>query len=366
MANDEIYLDWNATTPPLPEVVASMAEAASHIWANPSSVHQAGRRARATLESTREALAELLDVHPRDVLFTSGGTEANNLALHDAAAVVTSTLEHPSVVEVARRVECSGRPVEWLPVPADGRILGEDVERALESLDEPKGAIVALAAANHETGVLQAIDEVGRVVRRFGARLHVDAVQLLGKHSLDLLQHADSVTLTAHKIRGPKGIGALLFRGRPPKPLLLGGAQERGLRPGTQDALLALGFAIALRHARTTPERYAELGPLRDRLEFELRDLADVNGAEDRLPHVSNQSFRSFPGAEMVAALDLLGVRVSSGSACSAGTSEPSKVIAAMRGPEVASRAVRFSLGEDTRASHVEALISAVFQVVGH
>lgn len=364
--NDEIYLDWNAATPPLPEVLGAMADAASRLWANPSSVHRAGRHARAALESTREQVASLLELHPRDVLFTSGGTEANNLALHSASTLVTSALEHPSVVEVARRIEARGGRVCWLPTPEHGRIRPDDVARALSALGDPEDALVAIAAANHETGVLHPIDELAPLVHRAGARLHVDAVQLLGKAPHGQLLNADSVALSGHKIRGPKGIGVLAFRGKAPRPLLLGGAQERGLRPGTQDAVLAQGLGVALRHAQTTPDRYARLAPLRDRLERALTEVAMVNGTSaHRLPHVSNVSFRDFPGPEMVAALDLVGIRVSSGSACSAGTSEPSKVIAAMLGPEVAARAVRFSFGEESTDAQGDKLIGAIFQILG-
>lgn len=355
MTSDELYLDWNSTAPLAPEVIAAMARAQVQLWGNPSSVHGTGRRARAALEGARESLAAALDFNSRDVLFCGSGTEANNLALSGSEALVTSRIEHPSVVKVAERLEQQGRPVIWLPVPADGALRASDVEQALAALPRALAATVAVMGANHETGVLQPIEEISKVTRAFGARLHVDAVQLLGKAPLTGLALATSVSVTAHKLRGPKGIAALLFQGPPPSPVLVGGAQERGLRPGTQDASAALGFQVALeRSLANLEQRCVHLEQLRDKLELACSKWGDVNGKGRRLPHVTNLSFHHFPGPELVAALDLHGIRVSSGSACSAGTSEPSEVILAMHGRERASRAVRFSLGEDTTPAGIE------------
>jgi cysteine desulfurase len=340
-----------------------MFDAASTAWANPSSVHHAGRRARALVDETRERLAALLAIHPRDVALTSGGTEANNLALHSATALVTSRIEHPSVVRVAESLERRGVPVSWLPVSVSGRIEPDSIDVALTHL--PSGAWVAVMAANHEAGVIQPIAEIAERVHRHGAKLHVDAVQALGKISVEALGVADSIAVAAHKIRGPKGIGALAWRGIAPKPLVVGGAQERGIRPGTQDAALAAGFSAALEHAGTSPTTYESLASLRDVLEQALAPHATVNGeASPRLPHVSNMSFRGWGGAELVAALDLAGLRVSSGSACSAGTTEPSPVIEAMLGRERALSSVRFSLGETSDRALVERAIRVVERVV--
>lgn len=358
-----VYLDWNATTPPLGAVVEVMAEAARQAWGNPASVHSSGRAARDRVETAREAVARLLGTEARDVVFTSGGTEANNLALHRAPALVTSQLEHPSVTRVAEALEAEGRPVRWLPVPPSGRLQAADVEAALAGM--PSGTIVAVAAANHETGVIQAIEELGEVTRRAGAQLHVDAVQAVGKLPSSAFAAADSLAIAAHKIRGPKGIGALVHRpGRAPKPLLLGGSQERGRRPGTVDPVAAAGFGVAAEWAQSGPAGRARLRLLRDELEAELVELASAqpNGAEGpRLEHVSNLSFPGRAGDELVAALDLLGVAVSSGSACSAGTTEPSRIISAMLGLERARGAVRISLGEETTAQDLE-LARAAFR----
>ncbi len=360
----EVYLDWNAAAPLHAEVALVMAAAAAQGWANPASVHAAGRRARALVEDARETCAAVLGLDARDLVFTSGGTEANNLGLSGAHALVTSRLEHPSVVRVAEHLEARGVPVHWLPVPPGGRIEPEDVEIALTRL--PAGAWVALMAVNHETGVIQPLAAVAEICRRLGAKLHVDAVQAVGRLPPELYRHGDSMAVASHKIRGPKGIGVLGFRaGQAPKPLLLGGAQERGLRPGTVDAVAAAGFGTALARAAHSVEVYASLRPLRDRLQAALAEYSVVNGQEPRAPHVANLSFSGARGDELVAALDLEGVRVSSGSACSAGTTEPSSIIAAMVGRERASDAVRVSLGEDTTPYDVDDAIAAFIRVLG-
>jgi cysteine desulfurase len=356
-----VYLDWNATTPPRSEVLDAMRAAAEEAWANPASTHAAGRRARVEVEQLREALAASLGVHPRDVVLTSGGTEANNLRLSNAAGIVTSRLEHPSVVRVAEAVAASGRIVRWVPVPASGRL---EVDAVAELCREmPAQSWVAVQAANHETGVLQPVAEIAEVVHRAGLCLHVDAVQAFGKIALDELAGADSIAVAAHKIRGPKGIGALAFRKAAPTPLLIGGAQERGLRAGTVDPVAAAGFRAAVQLC--APERWAELAHARDDLEDALSAVSVRNGDEPRVPHVSNRSFAGWRGDELVAALDLLGVRVSSGSACAAGTSEASPVITAMLGPERALSAVRISLGDATSREELERAKAALFRALG-
>lgn len=366
MAPDErVYLDWNATAPPHADVLRAMMETAGEAWGNPASVHATGRRARAVVEDAREAVAALALADARDVLFTSGATEANNLALRAAPALVTSRLEHPSVTRIAETLEAEGRPVRWIAVPESGRIEPAAVATAVSGL--PARFTVALMAANHETGVLQPLREVEALVHEAGGLLHVDASQAAGKAHPSAYQHGDSLSLAAHKIRGPKGIGALVMRARGvPRPVLLGGAQERGLRPGTVDPVSAAGFAVAARRALGGgPERLEPVRPLRDALEAALAPFAEVNGARAlRLPHVSNLSFRGFRGDELVAALDLAGVSVSSGSACSAGTPEPSAVIRAMTGAARAEAAVRFSLGETTTKAEVERAIAVVLRVV--
>jgi len=354
---NEIYLDWNATTPPHPDVLSAMQAARADAWGNPASVHGAGRRARAVLDDARALVAEFLARDARDVLFTSGGTEANNLALAGAPAIVTSRLEHPSVTRVAEAREAEGGTVRWLPVGALGRIEPDAVEGALAGV--PEGAVVAVGAVNHETGVIQPIGAIAEVTARARGRFHVDAVQAAGRVSPELWRFGDTVAVAAHKLRGPKGIGALGVRpGLVPSPVLLGGSQERGLRPGTVDAVAAAGFAAAVRRADEGVIRYAALATLRDAIERAFAGVARVNGASaPRAPHVTSLAFAQRRGDELAAALDLDGVRASSGSACTAGTSEPSAVIAAMHGRERALGTLRVSLGEATTADEVSEFI---------
>jgi cysteine desulfurase len=350
-----LYWDWNATTPPHSDVLEAMAAASRDAWANPSSQHQLGRAARARIERVREQLAAVVAVHPRDVLFAGSGTEANNLALSDAAALVVSRLDHPSVVRLAEERAGHGQPVAWIPVPPSGRLEPDAVLEALESLPPAlwPGSCVVLTLANHETGVIQDVTGVLERVRPRGARLHVDAAQALGKLPSRSFGDADSYTLVAHKIRGPQGIAALAWRGRSPAPVLLGGSQERGIRPGTLSGSLIAGFGAALE--RLEPARYAAIEPLRDELERALGALAEVNGAGvARLPHVSNLSVAGWSGERLVAALDVRGVCVSTGSACRVGTAEPSAAVAAMHGIERARRAIRISLGEDVSRGELD------------
>jgi cysteine desulfurase len=342
-----------------------MHDAATASWANPASTHSAGREARALVETAREAVAELCRAEPRGVIFTSGATEANNLALRSATVLVTSRLEHPSIVRVAESLEEAGVRVVWLPVPSSGRLDLEDLRQALRGL--PPGFVVAMMAANHETGVLQPVSEAARLVHELGGKLHVDAAQAAGKLQPDDWAVGDTVSLAGHKLRGPKGVGALVLRSPGlPRPVLLGGAQERGIRPGTVDPVAAAGLAVAARRSLGGgPDRETAIGPWRDRLEAATRSFATPNGdGAPRLPHVSNLSFDGWRGDELVAALDLEGVCASSGSACSAGTAEPSPVITAMRGRERATSAIRFSLGEDTTEDDVLRTIDVLNRIV--
>ncbi|WP_437339004.1 cysteine desulfurase family protein [Sorangium sp. So ce394] len=381
-ASSVIYLDWNATTPPHPEVLAAMQAAAEVAWANPASVHGPGRRARAFIEQAREAVARLTGFDARDVTLTSGGTEANNLALLHAfgdeagaagaagvgaagvpapgrlhGALVVSRIEHPSVTRAAEGLAGRGVHVAWVDPEPSGRVAPEAIAAAIDRATAVAPVrLVSLQAVNHETGVVQPVAEAAAIVHARGARLHVDAVQAVGRLPPDAWAGADLVSVAAHKIRGPKGIGALAARpGIRLRPVLLGGAQERGLRPGTQDPMAAAGFAVAAGRALGAPARYAALAPLRDRLEAELTQVGRAAGASPvrngegaRAPHVTNLSWPGWRGDELCAALDLEGVAVSSGAACSAGTAEPSPVLTAMLGPERAASAVRFSIGEDT------------------
>lgn len=362
-----VYLDWNATTPLAPEVADAMRTAIGVSMGNPASVHGAGRRARRFVEDARAAVSELAGVDPRDVVLTSGGTEANNLALTSAfdesgGTLVVGTIEHPSITRTAAALEARGVRVAWVEPTPEGALPVERFREAIERSERVR--LVSLQAVNHETGVVQAVGEVADLARRAGALFHCDAVQAAGRLAPELFRGADLLSIASHKLRGPKGIGALAtLCGVKLRPLLTGGEQERGVRPGTQDPIACAGFAAAVAHAAAGPSRYEAVRSLRDELEGGLLSLGrpghrvERNGGGDRAPHVTNLSFEGWLGPELAAALDLEGVCVSSGSACSAGTADPSPVLTAMLGSERARNAIRISLGEDTsRLDVVEAL----------
>lgn len=357
------YLDWNATTPPHPDVLAAMRAAAEKGWANPASIHAHGRAARAIVEDARAAVAALTGVDARDLVFTAGGTEANNLALRSVrGTIITSRLEHPSVTRVAEALEREGRAkVKWLAVGRDGVI---DLA-ALEALLVEGADLVTVQAVNHETGVIQPVARVIELAHAHKARVHVDAIQGWGK--IDVPRGWDTAAIAPHKFRGPKGIGALAAaEGIRVEALLLGGAQEKGVRPGTVDATLAAGFGAAATIAQTSPARWSALTARRDRLEAALIALgAEPTTPAARAPHVTNLLWPTWTGAELVAALDLEGVSVSSGSACSAGTVEPSPVLQAMRGEADAKRGLRLSIGDATTDAEIDEALAAFARVLG-
>jgi cysteine desulfurase len=332
-------------------------------------VHTVGRAARAQVEAARAQVGALMGARPADVIFTSGGTESNNLALSslmaEADALITSRLEHPSVIRWAERLEREGKRVCWIPVGPLGAVEPFVVGDVVREQSDPRAVVVALQAVNHETGVIQPVEQVVELVRRLGARIHVDAVQAVGRVHGRSWAEADTVAMASHKIRGPKGIGALITSSCARlRPLLVGGSQEKGLRPGTVSAALAAGLRVAAEWAGASPSRYDRLSVLRDRLEATLvAHGGEVNGTARRVPHVVNVSFEAVRGDELVVALDVEGVCVSSGSACSAGTPEASAVIAAMGGSGRAAGALRVSLGDSTTADDVEYAIGAIRRV---
>ena len=363
------YLDWNATTPLHPDVLAAMNDANEKAWGNPSSIHADGRAARAGLEDARAAVAELAGADPRDVVLTSGGTEANNIAMRSAFAssnarrvIVTSRIEHPSIVRVAEALAREGRAeVRFVKVKPSGEIDLEDLERIVDR----DTALVTVQAVNHETGIVQPVAEVIAIARRADARVHVDAVQAWGK--IDLAKGWDTASLAAHKMRGPKGIGALVTKPHLRlEPVLVGGTQEKGIRPGTPPASLAAGLGVAAKLA--SPTKWSALATRRDALERKLLDLGRSRVAGDptrRVAHVSNLLWQGWIGAELVAALDLEGVSVSAGAACSAGTVEPSPVLASMFGqtPDALS-GVRVSIGETTTEDEIAFAVQAFGNVL--
>lgn len=364
-----VYLDFNATTPPLEEVLDAQRDAAGSAWANPSSIHADGRKARAVVEDARAKIAALAGCDPRDVIFTSGGTEANNLGVRSAmakraGALVTSRLEHASVVKVAEAFEREGREVHWAEADARGAVDLGALSKYVQNT--PNIAAFAIQAVNHETGVIQPIRDIAELARARDAWLHVDAIQGFGRVD-DVAPMATTRSISAHKIRGPKGIGALITQPDVKiQPVIRGGSQERGIRPGTVDAIAIAGFGVAIAHAKSSASSYAAVGPLRDAIESALLGFGgEVNSGAPRAPHVTSISFSKWFGEELVAALDLEGVSVSSGAACSAGTIEPSPVLAAFVSDDRAKSAVRISLGLTTTHDEITRAIEAFRRVLG-
>ena len=361
------YLDHNATTPLDPRVREAMLPHLGGDAGNPSSAHRAGRAARAAIEHAREQVAALVGAQPRQVVFTSGGTEANNLALFGLAALeapgrlALSPVEHPSVLEPARALERAGWTLDWLPVDGDGRVDVAAWQPAAPPL------IVSLMWANNETGTVQPVAEVAVRARAMGALVHSDAVQALGKLPLDLPgSGVQLLSLSAHKINGPQGVGALVVDPAVDlAPQLLGGGQERGLRSGTENRAGIVGFGMAAELAA------AELGAragrnraLVERLAAGLQALPGVDlfaaGAE-RLPNTLMFALDGIDGETLLMALDREGLAVSSGSACHTGTGAPSHVLAAMGITDAVARgAVRVSFGLGSTPDDVDALLAGL------
>lgn len=340
----KVYADFNATAPLRPESAAAIAEALAEVG-NPSSVHAFGRVARARVERARAAVARLAGSAPRDVVFTSGGTEAAALALKGAGRrrLLVSAIEHDAVLAAARD---GGR----IPVRADGRVDLEALDGMLAEGGEP--ALVSVMWANNETGVVQPIREVVTIARRHGALVHSDAVQAAGKLALDFAASGlDYLSLSAHKIGGPTGIGALLVReGAPLIPQQAGGGQEQGRRSGTENLIGIAGFGAAASAAADSVEDWRRVEALRDRFEDEALAAGPgvrIFGREaPRLPNTSCISIAGMPGETQVIALDLAGIAVSAGSACSSGRVKRSHVLDAMvPGAPEAGNAIRVSLG---------------------
>ncbi len=347
---DLIYLDNNATTPLLPAVWEAMRPFAVEAYGNPASAHRAGRRARQGLEDARERTAALLGAHPDEVVFTSGATEANNLALFGLAGdppgrLLASPVEHPSVSEPLRQLAASGFVLEEPPVDAEGVVEADALFRLLR----PDTRQVAVMLANHETGAVQPVRELAR--RLDGrAAFHCDATQAVGRlpvHFGNL--GVTTLALSAHKFHGPKGVGALLLRrGTKLRPRAWGGHQQQGRRPGTEAVALAVGLAAALDLAcGEMGQRTQTVLSLRDRFLTGLRETAGpvvLNGpADGGVPHTVNVSFPGLKADALLMSLDLAGVACSTGSACSSGSLLPSPVLRAMGASELLS-AMRFSL----------------------
>jgi cysteine desulfurase len=375
-----IYLDHNATTPVAPEVADAMDRVSRTRFGNPSSGHVYGRAAREVVERAREEVARLLGARPEEVLFTSGGTEANNLALlgvavalgEELAGVVISAVEHPSVWEPAHRLAERGVALRIVGVGGDGRVDPAEVEQQVRELAGGGGRVlVSIMHANNETGAIQPVEEIAARIRSLGAILHADAAQSVGKIRVGMAElGVDLLTIAGHKFYGPKGVGALFVRsGTPISPVLWGAGHERGLRPGTENVAGLAGLAEATRLARIrVAEDMERIGRLRERLWEELKrrvpGLVRNGSLEHTLPNTLNVSFPEVAATELLEGCP--GVAASTGSACHEGEAAPSRVLLAMgRPPETALGAVRLSLGRGTTEAEAEraaALLAEAWQ----
>ena len=373
-----IYLDHNATTPIDPEVVEAMDRIHSAGLGNPAAQHQFGQRARRALEEARHGIAEILGAdldaaEPDRLVFTSGGTEANNLAvlgIARAAAggepgqVILSGIEHASVIEPAERLMDDGWQVDTLGAHADGTVRGE---RLTELLAE-ETRLVSVILANHETGVIQPVGELAEICNRAGVPMHTDAVQMVGKGPVDFRWlGVAALSLAAHKFHGPLGVGALILRaGVPIEPLLFGGHQQEGLRPGTESVALAVGMWTALRvWQREQDSSAARLTGLRDRFEGVLKaalpNIMIHGDRARRVPRTSNVGFPGLDGQILFTALDAAGVACSMGSSCASGSAEVSPTLLSMGIPRTtAACTLRFSLGSTTTEAQIDEAVRRI------
>jgi cysteine desulfurase len=362
-------LDANATTPLLPEVLEAMRPFLLERFGNASSIHQEGQHARWAVEQARASVAGFLGARPNEIVFTSGGTESDNLAIFGSVRpgdhVITSRVEHHAVLHAGEKLRERGVEVDFLPVDGQGLAAPEDVHKALR----PNTRLISIMMANNETGVLQPVNEIGRVAADAGVRFHVDAVQAAGKVPLAMdAIGCHLLSISGHKMHGPQGTGALFVRsGTRLEPLFAGGAHERQRRAGTENVAGIVGLGRAAECAAEglrngSPER---IGGLRDRLERGLLDRTvdrGVNGGEaPRVQNTTNLWFDHLEGEALVIALDLKGLAVSSGAACSSGASEPSHVLEAMGlSPERARSSLRMSLQGQTTDEEIDRAIELI------
>lgn len=368
-----VYLDHNATTPLHPEALEAMQPHLTKPFGNPASVHRFGRAAHGAVQRARGEVAELVGCRQDEVIFTSGGTESDNLAVKGAAAaqpgrtVLYGATEHPAVLEAAEALRETGTPVEVIPHSADGHPDWQWLEQRLGQGDV---GLVSLMAANNETGVILDTARAAELAHAFDALLHVDAVQAAGKIALDFAgSGADMMALSAHKLFGPRGVGALILRaGTTIHAQMHGGGHEGGMRSGTLNAPGIVGFGAACRVAvRDIAERNTHCRALRDRLETGLQQLSDVTifaAGQERLSNTCQFGLHGFDGEAMVMAFDREGFAVSSGSACQSEHGEPSHVLLGMGLPrDIAKAAVRVSVGPDNSEADIDALLSALARI---
>jgi cysteine desulfurase len=364
-----IYLDNNATTPIDPAVLDAVTTSLRDVFGNASSIHKEGQTARRGIEDARESVARLIAAEARDVIFTSGGTESNNAAIFGAAGqdgrhhIVTTAIEHPSVLEPVAELERRGHAVTIVAPSRSGVVDADAVIAALRT----ETRLVSMMLANNETGVVQPVAEVARVCRERSIHFHCDAVQGAGKIPIDVTAlGVDTLSLSAHKLHAPKGIGALYVRrGLSLDRHILGGAQERRRRAGTENVPLAVAFGVAAEIAREP----SDVGAMRDALESALRETdfsIVINGAEaPRIPNTSSVTFGGADAEGIVIGLDLSGVAVSTGSACSSGRVEPSHVLLAMGlTPDEARSTIRFSLSRFTTTAEIEQTVRLLREIV--
>ena len=379
----QVYFDHNATTPLAAEVVDAMLPYLREDFGNASSIHRFGQRARAAVETARARVAALIGAEQSEIVFTGGGTEADNLAVLGAVRgsslpqkhVITSAIEHPAVLYTCQTLEKEGVNVTYLPVSSEGFVDPSDVRRALR----PETVLITIMHANNEIGAVQPIPEIAAIAREAGVLCHTDAVQSTGKIPMDVKSlGVDLLSLSAHKFNGPKGVGALFVRkGVALQPVLFGGHGKGDPRPGTENVAGIVGLGAAARlAAETLTVECRRLGELRDRLEKAILQCIEdcgINGpkvARDgerylRVPNTANLHFDYIEGESLVIALDLQGIACSTGSACSSGAVTPSHVLTAIGVPAQRARAsLRFSLGRQTTAEDVEVLIAALPAVV--
>lgn len=371
-----VYLDHAATTPVRPEVVEAMLPYLSEVAGNASSLHMFGQRAKRALEEARQTVAQALGSDPAEIYFTSGGTESDNLALKGVAHayrergrhLITAAFEHHAVLHTCQALEEEGYEVTYLPIDRQGLV---DLNALSDQIREDT-LLVSIMLANNEIGTIQPLAEIASIAREKGVLVHTDAVQAMGKIPVHVGElGVDLLSLTAHKFYGPKGIGALYIRrGTRLASLLHGGHQERAIRPGTENVAGAVALATALRLAcQEMEEEGQRLAQLRDQLESGIRErIKDVrlNGHPQlRLPHILNMSFAGVEGESLLLALDMKGIAVSTGSACTAGSTDPSHVLLAMGlGRDLAQGSLRFSLGRDNDADDIAYVLDALVEIV--
>jgi cysteine desulfurase len=372
-----IYLDHNATTPPSPAVVERMAAALRDEFGNPSSVHHFGQRAKAALDEARSAVAALVGGDPSEIVFTSGGTESDNFAIRGVAEaleatgrrhLIASAIEHEAVLNTLKALARRGWKTTLLPVDASGVVDPAVLETAITD----DTALVSVMHANNEIGTIQPVAELARIARSRGALFHTDAVQSAGKIPVDVKGlGVDLLSISAHKFYGPKGVGALwIRRGVRLLPPITGGRQERNRRAGTENVAGIVGMGVAAREARAKMAEEAErLAALRDRLEAGILAAVPgtaVNGAlTPRVPNTTNISFDRVEAESLLIALDLAGIAVSTGSACSSGTLEPSHVLKAMGlNPHRTQNSIRFSLGAANTEEDIDRVLAVLPGIV--